>query len=187
MSPSELKQINIRLENIFGKELDGRPRLRLVWSNTQFEHRVGVFNIHTQSGIFLHTEQGAREMPKYGYAKDRWILEFAYNQARPDLLKSESYEPLWIFQDRDGNALVPIWRAVEMIAYAWQNPNPIKSLWEKEQDEVKKKKKEEDYYFDIIQNNSPYLATMMHNREAVFLDSTKQDKVEDKKDEVHTS
>jgi hypothetical protein len=174
MNKHDVDIINKRLENLYGKELDGRQKFRLVWSSSQLEVRVGEFSVYS-GGIFLRTETGAREVPKYGYAPERWILEKTeYHPVNPELLRSESYEPIWIFQDEEGNALDPVWRAVEMVVHAYLNPPPKRSEKDFIRTEQEKKAKEVEVYYDMISSNSPYLATMLHNKEATFIDSTKR-------------
>lgn len=92
------------------KNLQGLPYYRLVWSNHQLEKRKGTFCDFTEGGLFIREVTEVREVPKYPYLQDRWVLErwvpphYAYN---PELINSHegSYEPFYVFEDRNGNPL----------------------------------------------------------------------------------
>lgn len=109
-----LETINKRLLDHYGKFEDGRPNWRVVWSDDQFEKRKIT---HTLEGLeLLHPE--VREVPKYLYAKHRYILErlipVPYS-SHEELTTSTSYEPVWTFEDSQGNPLPPVWEAIYLL------------------------------------------------------------------------
>jgi hypothetical protein len=84
----------------------GQPLYRVVWSDFQLEHRRGVFRDFIGK-IFLREFVGVKEVPKYNFIKERWILErwfppsMAWHPELPDSSQG-NYEPLYVFQDRLG-------------------------------------------------------------------------------------
>jgi hypothetical protein len=112
-----------------GKSSTGLSLFRLVWSEDTTEIRRGIFEEHTAAGIYLRTVHDTREVPKYNYLKDRWILEVwtPPNEAILEELptaKLGSYEPLYVFEDSLGNPLEVTLKVVEFIVnYAKRNFN----------------------------------------------------------------
>lgn len=182
-SQYEVNKVNKQLKDSYGCELDGRSKFRIVWSESQTEIRVGLHKVYSESGkVWLRDEYGPRLCRKYNYVRNMFILEKLEYYHNPEVLRSEqgSYEPVWVFRDKNGQALDPIWVACSVIVNSLFNKEKqTKNDILRENDAAKKK--EIAYNLDVIQNNSPYLATMLHNKEAVFLDSEKE-----KKDEVHS-
>ena len=110
----EISAINKRLLDHYGKFEDGRANLRVVWSDDQFEKR---WVTHTSEGFLLVSPMIA-EVPKYSYAPHRYILERLIpvpNFMESDLVDKTSYEPVWTFQDNEGNPLPPIWEAIYLL------------------------------------------------------------------------
>ena len=110
-----LETINKRLFYSFGRFEDGRPIWRVVWSDGQFEKR---WVTHTPEGLEL-INPIVEEVPKYSYIKHRYVLErlipVLMNPALNELVTKTSYEPVWTFEDKNGNALPPIWEAVFLL------------------------------------------------------------------------
>jgi len=73
---------------------------------------------HTKDG-FAYLEPKVELVPKYRqYIQNKYVLErivalpeFVEN----DLVEKISYEPVWVFEDKQGNALPPIWPAVRLV------------------------------------------------------------------------
>jgi len=106
--------INKRLLDYHGKFEDGRALWRIVWSDDEFEKRLVL---QTRDGFQL-LNPTVQEVPKYSYIKHKYILERLL--AVPtinltELTELTSYEPVWTFQDSNGNALPPVWDAIELI------------------------------------------------------------------------
>src|SRR5713226_957386 len=124
-----IKLINKRLTKLYGSvivgkdrfggifkqgDLSRRPTFRLVWSETEYEKRYGTYNVF-YGNLFVRTETGTLEMKKYPYVKDRYILERLVHMPNPELPESNAghYEGVFVFQDKHGNYLKPIWKAIE--------------------------------------------------------------------------
>lgn len=94
---------------IGGSNLLGQPLYKLVWSDNELELRRGIFREFV-GPIFVRETVGVKQVLKYNYIHARWILErwippeLCYN---PELPNSRwgSYEPIYVFQDKFGNAL----------------------------------------------------------------------------------
>lgn len=112
-----LFDINRRLKDIYGTfDTTEYPFFRVVWSNNEFEKRLVT---HTKEGLELSTPV-VQELPKYKqWAADKYILEHLVaipEEHQIEMLgKKLSYEPIWTFVDKHGNALPPAWRAIEVI------------------------------------------------------------------------
>lgn len=122
----DVDRINKQLIDRFGKELDGRAKWRIAFTEHLKEVRKGIFDIVTPAGIYLRTEgtekfPATREQPKYMYIKDRWVLEelaFIYN---PEIIDSEkgTYEHRWTFEDPvTKDFQIPLFKAAEFIVVA---------------------------------------------------------------------
>ena len=104
----KVKLINKHLKSLYGLSETGVPKFRLVWSESTLEKRVGVFEDFTPSGIFIRRVEGVREVKKYSYLKDRYILEaYAPEQSlSPEIMNGDKYEPIFVF-DKKGEFLSP--------------------------------------------------------------------------------
>lgn len=116
---SQLVYLNRKLASR-GRTLDGRPVWRIVWSTSQREMRRGKFSDY-YGQIFLREVEEVRSVPKYWATPDRWILErltfLPPNAAIHQELISQgtldiqapvyngTYEPIYVFQDKDQNPL----------------------------------------------------------------------------------
>ena len=170
MDRQEVKHTNKEIEYLFGRDQVGRPHFRVVWSNDQFETAYREREIY-YGLIFLRTEWGVKTIPKYNYLEDRWILERLFNNspAITGIQSNFTYEPLFVFQDGKGNYLEPVFRAVYLIIqHALYGP-PRKRITESDMKSLEEKELAEDIEFinTYLENESPYIATVLHNREAV--------------------
>lgn len=104
-----IKSINQGLISLYGIDtISGEPIWRVVWSEDQIEKRR--MNV-TDSGIALLVPE-VREVPKYRqWIKEKYVLERL--TIVPEINADElpvsrlSYEPLWVFEDKNGNYLPP--------------------------------------------------------------------------------
>ena len=116
-----IERINKELIDTFGIDTESvRPIWRIVWSMDQFEWRKGVFEDITPAGIYLRTVEEVRYVPKYRqWIQDKYILERLVPV--PEMNKEElpmnktSYEPIWTFEDKNGNYLPPKFAACKFI------------------------------------------------------------------------
>lgn len=119
----QVKLINRKLFEYFGPapNSDNVALFRIVWPEGLIEKRFGVFEKHC-NGIFMGEETGVREVRKYSWVKERWILEVykASNILSSDIIKSgDGYEPIWIFRDKEGNYQPLWWPAIEKLCKDW--------------------------------------------------------------------
>lgn len=127
-----IESINNQLIAHFGIDsLSGIPIWRIVWSEDQFEHRLGTFDDISPAGLYLRTVTEVRLVPKYRqwihnkYILERLVVIPDYQQV--ELPKAKiSYEPIWTFENAKGDALPPKWEACKFIIdtiYAAQYSN----------------------------------------------------------------
>jgi hypothetical protein len=109
----QIEDINKRLLNEYGREFDNQPRFRVVFSEDQYEKRLTDF---TDEGFeLIHPE--VRLLPKYKqWIRHKYILErLVPIVGETDLTTKVSYEPAWVFQDKDGNYLPPFFEGCKHI------------------------------------------------------------------------
>lgn len=114
-TPERIEVINQRLIDHIGLYIDGQPYMRVVWSEDQMCKR---WTNHSREGFELPYKMLV-EAPKYRqWIHHKWILEkltevpaIAQDEANGKI----SYEPLWVFEDNQGNALPPKWEAIVVI------------------------------------------------------------------------
>lgn len=104
--------INRQLSELYGIDTSSmKPIFRVIWSNDEFETRVGEWNDYDKNGTLIRTITEGRLVPKYINKKDRYVLERLV--AVPDINKDElagnkvSYEPLWVFENIDDGTYLP--------------------------------------------------------------------------------
>lgn len=163
-----------------GSSLDGRPIFRVVWSSDQFELRAGMF-VDKYGPIIIREVKAVREVHKYNYAMDRWVLErLTYLPRENKILADEligvmngSYEPLVIFWD-ESYAPIPVsWSMVERILWNLENYRPERktaAMFEREeQEELEREALELEQEIGQDQRSA-----LFESESAIFLDSTKQ-------------
>lgn len=169
----EAAKINKFLKGFGINQIDTKqPMFRLVWAPDQRELRRGEFNVYAGE-IFIRTEVGVREMPKYPYIGERYVLEqwyppvLSYSEELPNS-KYGSYEPLYVFEDKNRNKLPLNIKVVEMIMYAKfndrQSPDQRKSRLATEEDE--KDQKETKYFEEVIDTSD--ITSLLHFKEAIL-------------------
>jgi len=129
--------INKRLRDFYGMSpLDGtKAKYRVIWSTGLTEKRHGEFNDY-YGNIFIRSVIATREVPKYPYDKNRWVLErYIRTGDNPELEGTDHYEPIWTFKSANGGFLPLNWKAIEIIVNSLENPlkvNPVAVLEEAE-------------------------------------------------------
>jgi hypothetical protein len=119
-----IDKINARLKDYFGIDtITGAPIWRVVFSEDQYEKRYGTFDDISPAGIYIRTVTEVRLVPKYKqWIHQKYILEqlvvVPAHQMKELADNDVSYEPLWVFQDKDENYLPPVWEAIEFIIVA---------------------------------------------------------------------
>lgn len=117
----EVKQINKMLIEHFGINTAGSEAIwRVVFSDDQYEHRYGTYDDISPAGLYLRTVTETRYVPKYRqWIQGKYILERLVGipiQQTGELPATKmSYEPMWTFEDRNGNPLPPKWEAIKLI------------------------------------------------------------------------
>jgi hypothetical protein len=163
-----INDINKKLAEVYDKTLDGRPIFRVVWSNDQFEVRNGTFN-EFYGRIFLRTVTGARVVRKYSYIQERWILEKWFPiEPTHELPSPDGYEIIYLFEDKNGNALPVIWPALELICHVALNPMDSIHIKQALDETQQKKDSAEVAYFEDMFDSSA-LQSRFHFDEAILL------------------
>jgi len=117
MINESVETLNQRLIDYFGQDtISGRAIWRVVWSTDETE----LINTHyTKEGLeLLHPI--TREVKKYSYAQDRYILErlvLVPVPNRSEMTVKVSYEPMWVFEDKQGFPLPPKWEPIQHIVH----------------------------------------------------------------------
>jgi hypothetical protein len=141
-----VETINQRLIDHFGRYLDGTPMFRVVWSSDQVEKRRTNL---TPEGWELPYEI-VREVKKYSYAQDRWILEKLTEVddfQGQELVTKLSHEPAWVFETKKGDYLPLNWLAVDFVVkriLKMLDPDDFVET-EKETPEARRRKAAETY------------------------------------------
>lgn len=169
-SNHDLVTINNRLTDYYGRDITGMPFFRVVWSEGLLEKRVGHFEDFYGS-IFLRAYDGLREVPKYSYIKNRHILEkLVFHKETKEILEKHSYEPVYVFQDKNGKSLPVIWRACEALIHSLMYGERQKlTASDMIAEEEKKDKRDVEYFEDSL--DMSYTATMLANKEAIVVPS----------------
>lgn len=166
-------KLNDYLLREFGRGLEGLQNYRIIWSTGVTEKRLGTFT-DFYGKIFVREVTEVREVLKYPYDQDRWILERVQAASmNPELVAHYSYEPIYVFKDKRGFYLPLNEKVVTIIADNIkhpQTPGEIRARYEKEIAEEERKEIEE--FVGILDEvgRSPLFAY----EDSVFLDSTKR-------------
>lgn len=113
--------VNAWLFSKYGKDICGQPRFRLVFSEDQFEKRLGTFSKY-YGDIWLNDYTGVEECYKYWF-EGAWVLERLVYYHNPEIMSPTNwhYEPLWVFTDRYNRYLEPHLWAVQKVMEAWED------------------------------------------------------------------
>jgi hypothetical protein len=116
---TEIEELNKYLKSQ-GISITGQTMYRLVWSESIFEYRRGLFRDFTKSGLFIREAVETRRVRKYNYIKERFILEkwapgnLTNNPELPDSMNGD-YLPIYVFEDKHGNYLPPNRKVLDFI------------------------------------------------------------------------
>ena len=170
MLPAYIQDMNEKLAKLFGSQ-EGHPNFRISWTTDQREKRFGQFEEFLENtDIYLRSFEGLREVPKYPFKPDRWVLEkFTDATKNKELAGNYSYEPFWIFEKQD-KYQEPAWKAIVFLVYQYLFATKEK-LTQKDIDRRDKEEfdKEVDFLYDYFENESPYLASQFSHGTAVFI------------------
>jgi hypothetical protein len=122
-----IESINEKLIREYGIDISlNMPNWRVVFSEDQYEKRLTNF---TDEGFELLFPE-VRELPKYKqHIRAKYILEHLVpvtEGIETDLVTKVSFEPSWVFQDKNGNYLPPFFEGcqhvIESVLAATGNP-----------------------------------------------------------------
>lgn len=118
-----IESLNKQLENIYGIDtMTGRVMYRIVFSDDQYEKRLTEYD-DKGNPLFLPE---VRELPKYRqWIQGKYILENLVYISNPEVERELagqklSYEPLFVFDDKDGNPLPPRFDVCQLVISALQ-------------------------------------------------------------------
>lgn len=101
--------------------LTDEPMFRLVWSDDTYELRKAVLRDYIGE-TFIREREVTERILKYNWIKARWIFEQWYppelviNEELPESNKG-SFEPLYVFEDKNGKALPLNQLVIELLLY----------------------------------------------------------------------
>jgi hypothetical protein len=101
--------LNKWLLDTYGSTIEGLPLFRLIWSTNVTEKRYSEFT-DFYGEIIIRTVTEVREVLKYPFAQDRWVIERicpVTREMKQAGLTDElyTYSELYVFQDKKGNFL----------------------------------------------------------------------------------
>jgi hypothetical protein len=133
--PEEIESINRRLVDHFGLDTStNQPIWRVVWSEDQFEHRLGTYDDFVpNTEIYLRTVTEVRYVPKYSqWLPNVYVLErlvVVPDNNIPELPATKlSYEPIYAFRTTSGIPLPPKFAAAKFaidLIYAAQGKSSV--------------------------------------------------------------
>jgi hypothetical protein len=171
----DIKLINQRLIDLYGKDVIlNLPKFRVVWSEYT-EKRYGQFARFTEEGIYLRTESGVFEEPKYqGLCTEKWVLEeLCPTNGNPylQMVTPYSYEPVWVFGAANSNP-IPLWRAVKLLVEIRLKGDPNNQL-KAPSDYLKadndRMAAEKSRNKDILKDESPLIPSQIHDGEGIVV------------------
>jgi hypothetical protein len=116
---TDVEKINKELIKTHGFNPVGNPLFQIVWSEKATEMRQGIFN-DFYNDIFIRQFTGVREVKKYSYIHERWILErwfppeVCQNSELP-MSYQGSYECIHVFENSKGEYVVPTIKIVSFL------------------------------------------------------------------------
>ena len=115
----KIEVINQRLVDTYGLFETDKPRYRIVYSEDEFEMRYGTFEDRKPNGALLRIETCWRLVPKYRqYIQNKHILEqltVVPLSNSGELSEMLSYEPLFVFENKQGEPLPPRWEVIQIV------------------------------------------------------------------------
>jgi|SRR5579864_7126197 len=160
------------------KMLNGKLVWRLVWSEALTEKRTGQFN-DFYGDLFIRSFTGTREVRKYNYVKDRWILEKFCPGNNPEVSNESggTYEPFFVFESCDGKFLHPTLKVVQFIVdmarqRVVSTPSERKDMVSRSEDEEIKQ-----FLGELEDKGRTPTESLLHTREAVSLYAPKDPRI----------
>jgi len=120
--------INKQLAKLYGYYDKDHQWYRVVFSTKETEVRFGQYNIF-YGDIFVRRETGVKEVPKYWWCGENWIVEkyTIFPKIDNELMDNKRYEPIWILWSMDGKYTpLPLnWNVVKRIVHSSANPSKL--------------------------------------------------------------
>ncbi len=166
MTPEGLKEFNNWLLRDFGYFDGGKPRYKLVWSEDEIEK---VLSQYTREGFELLTPQIIEKYKYRQWIHERYVLEKLVAVPESHLEVSVypmSYEPIYTFQNKNGDYLEPHYGATRFLINYLENPKKFYTQYKASNEEEHRKAIQEineieDYLFgneskvtDALRNDS---------------------------------
>lgn len=155
METLESKIINDYLGTLEKVPLKDDPLFRLIWSDEQFELRTCTKQLY-MGNLLVGNMDCTEKVPKYPWIQGRWVFEMWFG---PDVVlhdelpesKNGSYEPLYVFEAKKGEALPLNLKVIEFIISRIRKPKSSPALLksviqdDKEARAMMQRKLDEDY------------------------------------------
>jgi hypothetical protein len=164
-----------QIQQTINRELElkwGANLFRLTWADDEFETRHRTYTKVDNSGNYLGEMEETARLPKYSYCKNCYVIEKYFGGGRaPEEVKDwNNWEIIWAFEEGQ----IPNLEVCMFISHAIQN-GVKKTLKDHYDDEKSKFDKEVEETYEVLENESPYLATMLKNREAIVVPGKPED------------
>jgi hypothetical protein len=168
-----LREANDLLYKELGGQSDSLPNYRIIWSTAVTEKRHGVFN-DFYGKIFVRTYEGVREVIKYPYDQDRYVLERLEDaRGNRELIEPYSYEPIYVFKDKRGFYLPLNMKVVQIYIDAIKHPPERGEIKARHLADLEaEERKEVEDFLAILHDTGR--SPMFAYEDSVFLDSTKR-------------
>lgn len=171
--------INKQLK-LYGSNIYDNPIFRVVFSENQVENRRGTFKDFS-GDIFIREVTEIREVKKYPWIKEKWILErWAPGSIshHPDLISMQDgvYICVYAFQDKNCNYLPPLLKVCEVLISNLLNPKRGSEILSRDQGiEEKMDKLEVDVIEEelIVQSDEMATKDPKSSRESISSGYTK--------------
>lgn len=129
---TEVEVINERMTRLYGLHtVKNLPNYRVVFADEKYtEKRSGTFSVHA-GDIFLREETGIREVEKYPWCRNQWVVEGIIPNPHNDVYEGDYiYNIVWAFPEN-----LPLnWLAVMRVMHAVFNH--VKTFRPKNQQEI---------------------------------------------------
>ncbi len=178
-----IKSLNNQLINLFGIDtLTGIPIWRIVFSEDQFEKRLGTYEDYA-GAIYLRTVTEVRLVPKYRqWIQEKYVLErlvVVPEVNSSDLPSSKiSYEPIFVFETKDGDYLPPRIDAAKFVIdtiYAAQYSNhnlaKYKDPESTQEESIELQRQRVDELVEAIFGDSTDISEAIERKEGIFVPS----------------
>jgi hypothetical protein len=182
--PEEIESINRRLVDHFGLDTStNQPIWRVVWSEDQFEHRLGTYDDFVpNTEIYLRTVTEVRYVPKYSqWLPNVYVLErlvVVPDNNIPELPTTKlSYEPIYAFRTTSGIPLPPKFAAAKFaidLIYAAQGKSSVAKYKDPDagldtEQQFEKKIEEIDTLQKELFGNESYVGDALAHKQAVIV------------------